>query len=180
MNRAFGGIEGGGIVAARIFCNEAFLRVIHPSIHPLIPTQFVPFYFYPLQVDALEERRRDVPLLVSRICEGKCSFSYSSESEERCGRCNNRSHAMQLCNCRVPANCPANQPTPTRSASETRGEGWSGDWNYGTMEGGGLAVGAGDDNIRLALVRPPPLLPPLSHTLIEKLREGVDSTATDE
>ena len=48
------------------------------------------------------------------------------------------------------------------------------------MEGGGLAVGAGDDNIRLALVRPPPLLPPLSHTLIEKLREGVDLTATDE
>ena len=49
---------------------------------------------------------------------------------------------------------------------ETRGgEGWSGDWNYGTMEGGGLAVGAGDDNIRLALARPPPLLPPLSHTL---------------
>ena len=65
------------------------------------------------------------------------------------------------------------QPTPTRSASET-----SGDWNYGTMEGGGLAVGAGDDNIRLALVRPPPLS--LSLTLIEKLREGVDSTATDE
>ena len=131
MNRAFGGIEGGGIVAAGNFCNEAFLRVIHPSIHPLIPTQFVPFYFCPLQVDALEERRRDVPLLVSRICEGKCSFSYSSESEERCGRCNNRSHAMQLCNCRVPANCPANQPQPDRRAR--RGEGWSGDW-IGTTE----------------------------------------------
>ena len=72
MNRAFGGIEGGGIVAARIFCNEAFLRVIHPSIHPLIPTQFVPFYFYPLQVDALEERRRDVPLLV--FVKGSAAF----------------------------------------------------------------------------------------------------------
>ena len=73
MNRAFGGSEGGrGIVAARIFCNEAFLRVIHPSIHPLIPTQFVPFYFCPLQVDALEERRRDVPLLV--FVKGSAAF----------------------------------------------------------------------------------------------------------
>ena len=63
----------------------------------------------------------------------------------------------------LPTARPTNQPQPDRRAR--RGEGWSGDWNYGTMEGGGLAVGAGDDNIRLALVRPPPLLPPLSHTL---------------
>ena len=61
---------------------------------------------------------------------------------------------------------PTARPTnPNPIGERDEGEGCSGDWNYGTMEGGGLAVGAGDDNIRLALVRPPPLLPPLSHTL---------------
>lgn len=168
MNRAFGGSEGGREGGRRHCCRTNFLQrgisPSHPSIYPSAhPHSVRPFLLLPSSscgAGGAPTRRT-----ITRICEGKYSFSYSSESEERCGRCNNRSHAMQLCNCRWPANCPANRPTPTRSASETRGEGWSGDWNYGTMEGGGLAVGAGDDNIRLALVRPPPLLPPLSHTL---------------
>ena len=151
----------------------------HPSIYPSVhPSQFVPFYLYPLQVEALEERRRDVPILVYLVfVKGSAAFPPPPKARrDAAGATTVVIHAMQLCNCRVPANCPANQPQPDRRAR--RGEGWSGDWNYGTMEGGGLTVGAGDDDIRLALVRPPP--PSLSLTLIEKLREGVDSTATDE
>ena len=115
MNRAFGGSEGGRRHCCRTNFLQRGISPSHPSIYPSAhPHSVRPFLLLPSSSCGAGGAPTRRP--ITRICEGKCSFSYSSESEERCGRGNNRSHAMQLCNCRVPANCPANQPQPDRRA----------------------------------------------------------------
>ena len=148
MNRAFGGSEGGseggGIVAARIFCNEAFLRVIHPSIHPLIPTQFVPFYFCPLQVAALEERRRDVPLLV--FVKGSAAFPTPPKARKDAA---GATTVVMPCSYATVECLPTARPTnPNPIGERDEGEGCSSDqvsgaagW-HGTISSSACAVSA--------------------------------------